>query len=64
MLGYEIGNNMEQSEHEAFNAKNYPGTRQLCSECDNPTGRCEEDSMFIDDTGPLCESCYRNLGGV
>lgn len=52
---------MDQITHEAWNARHYPGTRQLCSECESPTGRCEEDSMYADDDreiGPLCEPCY------
>lgn len=53
---------MHQSDHEAWNARNYPGTRQLCSECDEPTGRCEDDSIYADDDreiGPLCVECWR-----
>ena len=50
---------MDQSAHEAWNAKHYPGTLQLCSVCDEPTGRCEEDAMWTDDGEPLCESCYK-----
>jgi len=49
---------MDQNEHEKWNAMHYPGTLQLCCVCDEPTGRCEEDSMYIDDLGPLCEECY------
>ena len=51
---------MTQSEHKEWNALHYPGTRQLCCECGNPTGRCDEyDSLYLDDgTGPLCEKCY------
>lgn len=49
---------MYPDEHEAWNARNYPGTRQLCVDCDQPTGRCEEDSMYVGDRGPLCEDCY------
>ena len=50
---------MMQSQHTAWNAKNYPGTRQLCILCDAPTGRCEDDSIYTEDeTGPLCENCY------
>jgi len=49
---------MHQSEHEAWNARNYPGTRQMCAKCDDPTGRCEEDAMYVGEVGPLCESCY------
>lgn len=52
---------MSQDDHEKWNNRNYPGTRQLCSKCDDPTGRCEEDSLYADDdceVGPLCEECY------
>lgn len=51
---------MHQNEHEAWNAKNYPGTRQLCARCDEPTGRCEEDTLWSggEDQIPLCEECY------
>lgn len=50
---------LDQSEHERWNATNYPGTRQLCSLCDQPTGRCEEDSIYLDeDSDPVCESCW------
>ena len=48
---------MYPEEHEAWNATHYPGTRQLCEECGEPTGRCEEDSIYKGDAGPLCESC-------
>ena len=53
-----------QAEHDAINAVEYPGTRQLCVCCDSPTGRCEEDSIFLppkdpngNGLGPLCEEC-------
>jgi hypothetical protein len=49
---------LSQSEHEAWNDANYPGTRQLCDCCDEPTGRCEDDSLHFGDKGPLCEGCY------
>lgn len=49
---------LDQSQHEAWNASNWPGTRQLCAECEAETDRCEEDSMYVDDHGPLCEACY------
>ncbi len=55
---------MTQSEHEAWNACNYPGTLQLCSERDDPTGRCEEDSIYADDDGEighLCEECWETM---
>ncbi len=48
-----------QSEHEVINAREYPGTRQLCSECEFPTGRCEEDAIYTAaGQGPLCEDCW------
>ena len=55
--GYQHG--MYPDEHEAWNANHYPGTRQLCSICDEPTGRCSEDSMWSEDHEPLCEECYK-----
>jgi hypothetical protein len=48
---------IDQSEHERWNASEYPGTRQLCSNCEEPTGRCEEDSMRSDGGEPLCSEC-------
>lgn len=52
---------LSQSEHESWNAGNFPGTRQLCSECEAPTGRCEDDSLYSDDErGPLCEECWKD----
>jgi len=53
---------MTQTEHENWNARCYPGTLQLCSECDDPTGRCEDDSLYADEDGeigPLCEACWK-----
>jgi hypothetical protein len=49
---------LHQSEHETWNASHYPGTRQLCVECDEPTGRCEEDQMSNEDGEPLCGGCF------
>lgn len=49
---------MSHSEHEQWNARHYPGTRQLCAECDAETGRCEEDSLYADERGPLCDKCW------
>ncbi len=48
---------MNQQSHSDWNAANYPGTRQLCSLCDEPTGRCEDDSMYVNDES-VCEGCY------
>ena len=49
---------LTQSEHEDWNAHNYPGTRQLCATCGEPTGRCEDDSLFDDDDCIICEACW------
>jgi len=48
---------MSQSEHEAWNARQYPGTRQLCTLCDQPTGRCEDDEILDAEGNPLCWEC-------
>jgi len=52
---------MTQSEHESWNASNRPGTRQVCSECGEPTGKCEDDSLLSKDVEPLCDSCHDDL---
>lgn len=50
---------MEQDEHEVWNSSHYPGTRQLCSICEEPTGKCEEDAFWDIITHlPLCRSCW------
>jgi len=48
---------ISQDEHESWNSRHYPGTRQLCTQCEAPTGRCEEDMLAAND-GPLCEECW------
>ena len=48
-------------EHDAYNACHYPGTRQLCCQCDQPTGKCEDDTISFGDESPLCEDCYKEL---
>lgn len=56
---------LSQSEHGEWNAKNYPGTRQLCVDCEAPTGRCEDHGWFFKDHGPLCNSCWADhFGGT
>jgi len=48
-----------QIEHAAINAIEYPGTRQICVVCEQPTERCEEDAIYTDaGHGPLCLDCY------
>jgi hypothetical protein len=58
-----MGKAYTQDEHARINAREYPGTRQLCRICDQPTGRCEDDSIYLDEddleSGPVCEDCYR-----
>jgi hypothetical protein len=49
---------LSQDTHERINAAHYPGTRQICCECSEPTGRCEEDDLWWGDLGPLCPACY------
>lgn len=57
---------MTQAEHERWNACNYPGTLQLCDVCEQPSGRCEEDSLYHENAdgsvsvGPLCPDCYES----
>jgi len=50
---------MSPGEHDRWNASHYPGTLQLCSECGEPTSRCEEDAIYTDGgAGPLCPDCW------
>ena len=64
---------LNQSVHNWWNANHYPGTRQLCSICQQPTDRCEEDMLTVSDNygrgenDPLCETCYEIVkpgGGI
>ena len=55
-----------QSQHAAVNAR-YPGcTWEYCCECHEPTGRAGrfEDSLYIDDDGPFCLSCFEDVTEV
>ena len=49
---------MSQDDHVKWNSQNYPGTRELCSNCEEPTGNCEEDSLTTDDFKTLCAKCW------
>ena len=51
-----------QCEHEKFNAINYPGTREICYCCDEPTGNCEEDNTTDCDGNPYCYGCAVGAG--
>lgn len=56
---------MSQDEHEQWNSSHYPGTRQLCTNCGEPTGRCEEDALYAEGgVGPFCESCWDDVCGL
>lgn len=52
---------LTQYEHSKWNAHQYPGTRQLCCECEQPTNRCEEDDLWDEDIGPYCSECYSKI---
>ena len=53
---------MDQSDHEKWNASNYPGTLQICCRCDEPTTFCEEDGIFDDDGEAYCRDCAIGAG--
>ena len=53
---------IDQSEHEKWNESNYPGTRQICTKCDKPTGYCEEDGYFDEGHNPYCKDCATEEG--
>ena len=55
---------LSQSEHEKWNSHEYPGTRQLCSICDEPTGRCEDDSLYSESDETICYECYVIENGI
>lgn len=48
---------LNQRQHEAWNASNYPGTLQICVLCSDPTGYCEEDGYYDENGDPLCQPC-------
>jgi hypothetical protein len=48
---------MTQSEHDNWNADNYPGTLEICFSCDEPTGNCEEDNIEDDEGNAICSEC-------
>jgi len=51
---------LEQDEHERWNSYNYPGTLELCCDCGEVTGRCDEDNIFTEKGhGPLCIECWK-----
>ena len=50
---------MSQKEHAKWNASNYPGTLQICCECGEPTGFCEDDGIWNEEGEPLCGECAK-----
>lgn len=53
---------LSQTEHESWNADNYPGTLEICCKCDYTTGNCEEDNICDDDGEPYCRDCAIGAG--
>ena len=53
---------MTQSEHESWNAGNYPGTLEICCRCSEPTGNCEDDNILNDCGEPYCYDCAVGSG--
>ena len=50
---------LSQDQHAAINGRHYPGTRQLCHACGQPTGWAgAEDELTNDDCEPLCIDCF------
>ncbi len=54
---------ISQSEHRQWNASEFPGTRQICSQCGEPTGRCEDDQLLDDFGQALCPECWQGTCG-
>lgn len=63
-MNWWIGKAHDQTTHERINSMHYPGTRQLCSLCETPTGRCEDDTLFFGDASPLCEGCWTEKSSI
>jgi len=52
---------LTQSQHREWNARNYPGTRQLCDLCEQPTGRCAEDTLRTENGEIVCKGCFDEI---
>ena len=54
-----------QAEHQHINADSYPGTREICINCGDPTGKAGkgDDSLYLYDEGPYCQDCYDQIKG-
>ena len=55
---------MSQQDHDQWNARNYPGTLQICARCGEPTGNCEEDANWSEEGEPLCWNCMETLNAT
>ena len=53
---------MDQLEHKEWNENNYPGTKQICCKCDEPTTYCEEDGYYDEEGKPYCFKCATKFG--
>jgi hypothetical protein len=53
---------MDQDEHEKWNASHYPGTKEICCQCDEPTGFCEEDGYKDENGAAYCKKCATRVG--
>jgi len=55
---------LDQSQHRAINAHYWPGTREICAECGEPTGSGGGDeSRYNEDGEPVCGDCDVSEGG-
>ena len=55
-----MGKKISQKEHQIINSREYPGTRQLCVLCGEPTEKCEEDGYYDDEGNSYCEQCFHS----
>jgi CTP-dependent riboflavin kinase len=61
-MHYIKGKKYTQSQHRKINSRHYPGTRQICVNCDEPTERCEDDGIWSEDLdGWICPECSSEL---
>jgi len=52
---------MIDDDYEDGHAIYYPGNRKIyCIVCHEQIGRGEEDALYADNKGPLCDECYDN----
>jgi hypothetical protein len=50
---------MNDDDYEDGHAIYYPGNRQMyCIICHEPTEQLEDGALYVNDKGPLCDSCF------